>query len=640
MLNLQNEHHMENFFLKALRLTFVSFLIWGFHLSVVAQTPADSLVTPLPGAKVDSLSKKITAKPLLEQWKLHSPLTTPLRDSLLKSSFRFDDLLLANYTGLADIFRYNPEVQTFDFMEMGLPRFIAELHLWPQQTRFYLDDFLANDPTTGLFNTRLIFPDALQRVVLFDQTQKGQFTGMPRPMGNIALDSRFVLKDEPYTRIMYREGDFGYTDLDITFARFVNSKTAIQLGGINRDYSLNGYRATHYRGLVTHEITPRLIGQFFYRKSSENVSFRDVYGTEFGTFRTNDVWEIFRAQLWHLNDRQKPDWQIRMLFNDDRRESRFNDLNQLNKIRFDRFTLQGIYQKSLKFGTLNTLIEAGQNKIWGNVYYRKYTDSYLTFKSATEFPLADSLSVNAALALNYQWGQPLRLNPAVYFKWQSASINLNLNATQFTRFPSTHERFFSRYGIQGNRSLDPEIHREVRSTVLWKMFPCFHSKFSLVYHRVSDEILFTGKTFINNSARNFTFAEMQSALKWFKFGVQAGGQTGLTGTLSGPESSVYARLTYHDRWLKGHLIIDASGNIQWFDTRKNVAYNPLVERFYRVSGTIDGFFLLSYKIVATVKDAHLFMEMDNPFGQQYHVIRGYPELYRRLRFGVSWVLWN
>ena len=601
----------------------------------------DSLNSAQDSVATDSTKiKPAAAEPLLKQWVAQSPFPAFPRDSLLKNYYRFNDLLLLNYTGLTDVFRNAPDMQAFDFLEMGLPRFTSDLHLWPQQTRFYWDDFEVNDPITGMFSTRLLFPDALQQAAPFAWQPTALYTGQPETSGGVGLYSRMILKEKPYTRLMYREGDFGYTDLDITFARFLDSRTAVQLGGVNRDYSPNGYRGTHYRGLLTREISRHLVGRFFYRKSSENVTFRDVYGTEFGVFRYNEVWELFRTELLHLNDARHIDWQIRALFNDSRRAYRFSTLDQQTKLRFDRLVVQGIYNRPWKFGTLNMLVESGQNKIWGNVFDRKYTDSYLNLKSATRFRLPDSLRLTAALNLNAQWGQPWQLNPALYLNWQNNALDVQLSAEQSGRFPCADERFFNFNGIGANRKIAPERHRELRGGLLWKTFPWNHNRLALVYHHISDEILFTGKTFVNGADRDFAFLEGQSAVKWYKFGFYTGGQVGLAGALLGPDYSAYGKLTYHDRWLKGHLIIDAAVNVKYLGARKQVAYQPFAERFYRVPGKTEGFFLLNYKIVATVKDARLFMEMDNPFAQQYEIIRGYPELYRRLRFGVSWVLWN
>jgi hypothetical protein len=34
------------------------------------------------------------------------------------------------------------------------------------------------------------------------------------------------------------------------------------------------------------------------------------------------------------------------------------------------------------------------------------------------------------------------------------------------------------------------------------------------------------------------------------------------------------------------------------------------------------------------------MAMDNPFSYDYEYIKGYKQYYRRVQFGVNWVLWD
>lgn len=603
--------------------------------------PADSLPSSNAQLQPDSAkTRRLTNRSILDQWPAEATFKTISTDSLLEPTFRFKDLIYLNYNGLADVFRLRPDVQIFDFLEMGLPRFVSELHLWPQQTRFVFDDFSVNDPTNGMFDTRFLYPDPLHLVALFGQNESTLHTDIPQKAGTIGFYSRLLNPQEPYTRIMYREGDFGYTDLDITFAERIGAKTLLHLGGINRDYSPNNYRGTHYRGGLIRQLTPHLLGTFRYQKSSENVSFFDVYGSEFGLFRYNEVWEMFRAKLLHVTDALKNDWQIRALFNNSRRKYRFSEADLRSRLRFDRFIVQAVKNWDWKRVAFRTLGEVLQDKTWGSVYHRKYTDSRFKIQTVGAFRLPDSLQMIFNTALRYQWGQPLQLEPEIDLLWQKSLLAFHLNASRYARFPSAHERFFDFEGISGQRVLRPESHQVLHAGVDLAPVRWNQTKISFIYHAIANEILFNGKTFFNGDDRHFAFGMVQSAVRWYKFGFRFGAQMGMAGSLLGPQYSGFAQMRYHDRWIHGHMIVDATGKVQWYGPGKNIAYQPYAERFYRASGQSDGFYLLSYKIVATVKDAHLFMEMDNPLGLRYQIIKGYPEWYRRVRFGVSWVLWN
>ena len=47
-----------------------------------------------------------------------------------------------------------------------------------------------------------------------------------------------------------------------------------------------------------------------------------------------------------------------------------------------------------------------------------------------------------------------------------------------------------------------------------------------------------------------------------------------------------------------------------------------------------------FKIVGTVSDAEIFMEMDNLLEQEITYINGYSRDLTRVRFGVNWIMWD
>ncbi len=606
---------------------------------------ADSLPAPVPDS-LRRLSESDSVRPRsvpmrIGQWPVLNDGYFSAKDSLLAPAFRFKDLLFLNYTGLADVFRLQPGVQVYDFLEMSLPRYVAPLHRWPQQNTVECEGIILNDPLSGMFNTRLFFPDALQFVRLSDWS--GGAHGMFPVVGQSAdmtLVTRALNPEEPYSRIMYREGDFGYSDLDITFARRLGEKYLIQLGGINRDYDPNFYRGTHYRGRLTFAPANRYLAFLSYRKSSENVTFADRYGLWGGPFRRNEVWEWYAAELKHLTPDLKEDWRIGMFFDDARRHYRFASNTLHSRLGFNRLVLQARKKGHYRKFSYETTGQAQQVQAWGSVYDRLYTDSRLTLQSMVGLSLPDSLFLAAGSALRYQWDQALQWEPYLRFWWMFNNGSLRLKVAHRARFPTLHERFFNFQQIKGKRSLPVEEHEDLTIAAQIDPVPWIQNSLSLTLHAVRNEILFNGTAFFKGRARRFVFAQTQSAARFYKFQMCGGGQIGLSGTLLGPRYSAFAQLRYHDRWIHGHLIVDATGTIQYWGPFKNIAYQPYAEYFYRLPGEKEGVWILTFKIVGTVKDAHLFMEMDNPFGWSYQIIDGYPEIYRRVRFGVSWVLWN
>jgi hypothetical protein len=92
--------------------------------------------------------------------------------------------------------------------------------------------------------------------------------------------------------------------------------------------------------------------------------------------------------------------------------------------------------------------------------------------------------------------------------------------------------------------------------------------------------------------------------------------------------------------LNGAVKVTASGGIRWYGGHNRILYHQGLERFYWDENRVDAHYTLFYKFAATVKDAHLFFEMDNALSEDYAIVRGYYETIRRVRFGVNWKLWN
>ncbi len=544
--------------------------------------------------------------------------------------FEFNDLIYLNYQGLGDVFKLRPETQLYDFLEMGLPRFASQLNLWPQQSALFLEGFRLNDPTHGMFNLRFLFPDALQR--------GGSFAVNTQP--GFRFFKRQIFNKQPYTRIMYREGDFGYTDLDITFARHIGARTAIQLGGINRDYGLNGYRATHYRAALTRQMGQNRFAQFFYRKSSENVDYVDYYGMDVGRFRYNEVWENARLQLLKMVDSTITDWKIAFSVSDTRRQYRFFEQNLISKIRFDRWALQAEKFWNWKESVLHARMESYQERSWGNVYFSRHIDSGVNFSSDFKGPFLQKVEGHVGLNLQYRKGDGVQVNPQLELIWKPSVWQGRLTLLKMSRFPTVHERYFRFASFRGAGSLTAEDHW--RAQVSFGMAPSTENAVmvGLVFHRVQNEILLRGANFTQGADRNFAFWWTRAKYRIYRFELFAGGQAALSGQLLGPRYAGVLGMHYRDRWYKKRLLLEMSAIFRYTGRQNQLAYQPYAERFYLTGGENGDWSVFDFKATATVKDARFFMEIDNVLGLQYQIIRNYPELYRRFRFGISWVLWN
>ena len=107
-----------------------------------------------------------------------------------------------------------------------------------------------------------------------------------------------------------------------------------------------------------------------------------------------------------------------------------------------------------------------------------------------------------------------------------------------------------------------------------------------------------------------------------------------------PKSKLWGRAHFNWVLLNGALIFDAYGTFTWYDKHQSIKYQPRIDRYYRGIGETDSFVILSWKLVATIQSAHIFFEMDNALEENYEIVAGYPDFYRRFRLGVNWTLWD
>jgi hypothetical protein len=88
------------------------------------------------------------------------------------------------------------------------------------------------------------------------------------------------------------------------------------------------------------------------------------------------------------------------------------------------------------------------------------------------------------------------------------------------------------------------------------------------------------------------------------------------------------------------LIVDAYGTVLYQGGHQDIMYQSRLDRFYPGTEQTDAFFTLNWKIVATIHNAQIFLEMDNALSADYQVIFGYLNYLRLFRFGLNWVLWD
>ena len=555
-------------------------------------------------------------------------------DSIRTAVYRYEDNIHIAYNGFADVFRNEPLFQVFDFLEMGEPRYISALHLLPNQTNVYYEGHLLNDPVSGLYNTRFLSLDAAESVeaTSFLPVQESSF-------GGINVKGRLQNPEDPYTRLMFRQGDFGFTDLDIQFSRRINKHTSLQLGGINKLNDINRYHGVIYRTALNWQPTPDIFSRTVYRANREHMYLPDYYAVSKWRYKEERD-ELLQDVTWYCDSGKQERWHFKAGLSGTQRKNSSTADSFKVEYRYMRAHLS--IDRNLKTGPLEWFagFSAWQNRVWGSALSKDYIDSGVEGFVNAQYRFFESAYLQPTLRWNSLYGEDAFLTSAVTAGYDGSQIKLKAQYRKDRRRPNRSELSFGYAPYFGNRLLKDEQTQSLIASADITISPGFKVSAEAGSRNLDNEIVFDAPTFRNSDSRSFTYFSAKATWQSTKFRFSSGGQISRGADLLSPPNSGWFSAGWHSIWLKGALIIDASGTVNVYDRRNNVSFDPLTEHFYRNGTQSEARLFFSYKLVATVRDAQLYMAMDNPLGTEYQIISGYPELYRRIRFGFNWDMWN
>jgi len=604
-------------------------------MSVADTTLRDQKSDSTLGENIKQKKNPILLRPV--EYNLQNKPVQP-GDTSAYEVFRFDDILYLNYNGMADVFRNTPQIQIYDFLEMGLPRYVSAYNLLPHQTSLQIDNRTVNDPISGMFNTRFLPLDAVQAV------ERSAFRAMPLNNASslsaeLNFRTRMLDTEEPYTRLMFRQGDFGYTDLDIIFATKLSKRMNLQLGGINKFYDPNGYEAQNYRGILSYQISPLIYLRTRFSLNREKLkNYNPVTSKDYAYNEKRD--DLYADLTSWIDEEQKEQWHIQAAVSGTQRNNQSKADSFLVKNRYEQAQL-GI-SRNMFLG--KTEIQAGlsafQCRVWGTIFDQKYTDSGVNARIGLNYPLSANISLKPHLSFQYLLGDGLIINPGIEAVWEKRNNALSLSAQQMSRFPSRMERFILYPGILGDANLANEKMTAFTASFLYKPAQPIKLFFEAGHRAVSDEIVFSDTNFHNGDKRAFNYFSASADFRFWKFRLRGGGQVSDASVHLSPAASAWGAARFNDVWFDGALVFDAIGSVYWYDHHNEIMFNPVAERFYWTSKNEEGYYIFTWKLTATVGDLQLYASMDNPQNTDYQYISGAMEFYWRIQFGLNWVMWD
>jgi len=567
-------------------------------------------------------------------------------DSSRYEIFRLADEIKLIYTDMSDIFRNQPLWFDFDLKESGRPAYISMINTYPHQTPFFYGGILMNDQLQGQYNSQFIPLNFIQ----FAETDiaAGNLRGFGLGTGaQISITSPSIHFRRPWTKIVYKQGSYGYSDVDISFQLPISSTFSFQLGGLRKLYdgaiAFSGLDAENYRAEFTWQYSPALYirGQLFLDRSKvgltsfderqeivspKNDEHRDDYFLDITWLPDDSTGQRLHLLIYHT-------WYAR----------KFSDF--LSTYTFEtkskRYGIDGNYNFFLGSGEL--LLGAGilLPQIFGDPFKDQPSIPSFNTYAKMQIPFSDRMKLVAKAQLLYMKDFDPDIIPSLGMEYHIASDQqVSLNATYGHRFPNATERFFDFDSLYGNKNLEPERYLTFHGQYRVYKLNRWHLQLDGGYHRIEKEIVWSDSIFQNSRTRDFIFFGLEGSVNIWKFDFALGGQYTMADMHLTPKTSIWGQAHFHDDLLSGALILDAYGTVYYYDRHQDINYQPRLDRFYAGPGQTDAFYALNWKIVATVQTARIFFEMDNALSEEYQFVSGYKEFFRRFRLGVNWLLWD
>jgi hypothetical protein len=617
-------------------------ILFGFFNGALARMSAQEDTSSYPFATRDTLETITVASKLF--WYDSDNRLHVTGDSSHKMIFFHEDEKALIYTDISDLFSENSLWYSYNFGENGRPAYISAINRYPHQTNFFYNSIPMNEAIHGMFNTQFI---SVNNTYMVESDLLSIFGNGAKL--NMTSHSRHTVA--AWSRILYKEGTyFGFSDLDIGFVKPITQNLAFNLGGFNKTYDGSTpdkfHQGSNYRGEVTWQYHPNLYmrGQFFLSRSQVGMT---------PTIRELDLQlprhsesrnDYFIDITWLPDDSSRQRLHILSFYTYSDRK--FYDKASEYKIKnyYRRYGLDANY--NLFFGEAELLlgstiqIPAGWGSAMAEPYSRYYVTSFCAY-SEFKFPLTRLIEIKPALRLNSQKNTNVDWSPALQVDLRLHNEHsIHASATSYSRFPNLNERFFLKDSLYGNPGLLPERHNSLLAGYTYRPIWRSYIKLQAGYHHIKNEINYQNFTFNNDTMRDFIFIGPEAGFLFWKFNFRVGGHQLMADKTITAKNSIWGRVHYHDIWLKGAVMLDAYGTVNYFGEHATLMYEPRMDRFYTADGVLPSYILFNWKIVATVKDAQIFLEMKNALSEQYQVIYGYYEYYWKFDFGVNWKFWD
>ena len=618
------------------------FLLVLFHFTINFAYPqeTDSTETVVSGAetpRADTLI--IKPRPNLGIW---------------VSDTRETEKLIAE--DIADFVQVLPNIVPLDYGSLGQVSPFSFRGSTPQQTGIWLDALNLENPISGFVPTTVIPINLIEDFTVRGADSFAPF-GTQSPGGLLNVNSLKFEGKQPYSKVNFRAGSWGYSDLGILFALPITK---------NVNFTFSGKR----QGFDGFEVNRMHTGsRIFGRVSFQPHSKMELNYT---IFLNKNEFEIPAPLLPAF---------VPLASGAKRKDKRFDQvlslklgsLSEENKLLNASLFFSTIQEQSIAdsvafkprnmtFGTRIQQQIIAANHLFGfggefktddlsSPRLGDHTDKFGRVFIQDDFLLADKWRLGLQLNLERKNDYPIGFNPAAFLYYEPTEINkIWMGVRRARRYPSFVERFWPTSGFRG----EPELSAE-RSSIFELGFSLNRDDVQVHAAAFVQQVdSWIGNALLKNlddfgpvdlGKRTVLGHDFKFIWKYFKGGEFGFVSSYLTVTEPGPskrlqmpEISIYSYLDLGGHMFENYVYVNIRFIGRVFGERSGLIYEN--NSFLPSTVNLPEAVVFDSQISFQFSDARLSISMENLFDKKYQLVPGFFMPPKTFRFGIVWEFWD
>ncbi|MCG8603941.1 TonB-dependent receptor, partial [bacterium] len=529
--------------------------------------------------------------------------------------------------------------------------------LSPQAASVALEDYLLREPILGFVNPNNIPINLIERLGFRGVGRFGPF-GVQSQGGHLAIDPYRFEAGQPYSQVIFRAGDFGYSDIGLTLGLPVSPKVNFLMLGSRQEF--DGFQ-------INRQHTG---GKLFSRISYDSDSDFELDATSILSRSDVDIPALILPDFIPLSNNAK------------RKESRFD---QVLSARFGKLSNTGrqlstqvFFSRVKQESTSDSLLFDNENwSVGSRAQYeintsntrwtvgaelslddlsskqlRNHTDGVGSLFGRWNRRMAEKMSLGTGIRLEKKSSFGVDISPSLVVDWYvSAKAKVFLAAQRNKRYPSFAERYWPTDAYRGNADLKPETSRSLEVGLDLDREDKVKLRTALFVTGVQDWI---GGVMIGDSVAlavdnlgDRTVSGVDLQFIWNPsprrgFGIITNylrvQESGLEKQLQVPEYSVYSYAELGQPLFQGYVFVKLRVAARLFGKRYGFSYSAS-DTFPTVTSSgpdavLDG--RLSFQF----SDAKLVLSMENLLDRRYQLVPAFFMPPRTFRLTIAWEFWD